>query len=123
MVPEMTIRMYILMRTDLGMSPGKMVAQAGHGVHKAVTAPRGFKATKNYALWELFYGSGKIALGVNEQQMKECISKAESMDIRCVMVMDLGKTQVPTGSETCIVFHPESEEKMFPIVGHLKLLK
>jgi PTH2 family peptidyl-tRNA hydrolase len=127
----------IIMRADLGMSPGKLIAQGSHASLNAVLS-QAQKFTHNDdpdieviaipytpALKEWVEGDfTKVCLAVHsEEELKEIFDRAtDSADYPAAMVKDLGKTEfngVPT--LTCCAIGPASSALINEITGHLKL--
>lgn len=122
----------IVMRKDLGMRKGKMVAQGAHASLKAVldwSINDG-----NGLLLELPTGSPledwvmgrftKVCVSVDsEAELIEIYQKAMEAGLMCAMITDAGLTEfngVPT--KTCCAIGPEWSEDIDKITGHLKLL-
>ncbi len=113
--------MSILVRTDLKMSRGKMVAQ---GAHAAVGAALICKDQKP-DIFNSWYaqGAAKIALKVNsETEMIELVKKADSLGLITYIVEDMGLTEVPPGTKTAAAIGPGPESKIDQVTGKLKLL-
>ncbi len=117
----MNFKMSILIRNDLKMGKGKMVAQ---GAHAAVGAametlkrnPQWFRE------WEIG-GAAKIVLKVESQEeLIQLIDRARSLGITCFTVVDMGLTQVEPGTVTAGAIGPAPENLVDQITGNLKLL-
>ena len=130
----------IVMRSDLNMRKGKMVAQGAHASLKAIldtghsyqpmlhhspTGPRVFcvPLSEDMAGW-LDGNFKKICVrGDSEDEVVALYNRARELLIPCALIMDSGLTEfngVPT--ITCCAIGPASDEKIDPITGHLKLL-
>ncbi len=112
------LKQVILMRNDLKMSKGKMIAQ---GAHASVDAA--FSANKK--LFSKWRGAGmkKIALRVDSlEQLKELLSKAQDADIITSQIQDAGHTEVKPGTITCGAIGPGPEVQIDKITGELKIL-
>lgn len=102
------LKQAIVMRTDLGMSSGKMVAQ---GAHAAAAAD----VNKNYSV-------ARIVLKVNsEAKLQDLIDSSKWRHIAIHPIRDAGKTEVEPGTLTCCSFTGDPKE-IDKIVGHLQLL-
>jgi len=115
-------KMVIVVRTDLGMSVGKMVAQA---CHAAVMASEKSKKTrtKHWRRW-LDTGGKKVALGAESLEELEALAlQAEKLDIVNELVQDAGHTEVPPGTVTCLGLGPDQAMKIDSVTGDLPLLK
>lgn len=102
------MKRYILMRTDLGMSKGKIASQAVH-------AAEGTAA------------SAVVILKVSSQSdLLVYIDEAKQAGLWALAVTDAGKTKfkdTPTMTCGCIVATDDNEiSKADAIVGHLSLL-
>ena len=116
-----TYKMVIVMRTDLNMSLGKMVAQA---CHAAVGCSEESKRTqtKHWRRWR-DEGAKKVALQADSfEELEELAKKAESLDITYVLIQDAGHTEVPPGTTTCIGIGPHQEQFIDKVTGNLPLL-
>ena len=128
----------IVMRTDLNMRKGKMIAQGAHASMKALL---GFSSTnesgsyilipissyneKTIAICKWLSGNyAKICVGIgNEKDLLELFDQAKNADLLCALITDSGLTEfhgVPTN--TCIAIGPAKSEEIDQITGHLKLL-
>jgi PTH2 family peptidyl-tRNA hydrolase len=126
----------IVMRKDLGMRKGKMIAQGAHAslavfFNRVVLSGPGKMITK--ASWKLhneaeldwITGSfAKICVYVeSEEELLDIYEKAKSKGILCALITDSGKTEfggVPT--KTCCAVGPDREDVVDSITGNLRLL-
>lgn len=138
----MTIKQVIVMRDDLNMRKGKMVAQGAHASMGAIlnlghtseiehdeepSSSRMFEIfLDDYPdVWEWLRGSfTKICVRVSsEEQLKAIYQQAVDAGLPCSLITDSGKTEfngVPT--MTCCAIGPARAEDLDPITGELKLL-
>jgi peptidyl-tRNA hydrolase, PTH2 family len=117
----------IVVRNDLNMRKGKMVAQGAHAsimflVRRLCDAGAG---AKDLAIQEwLNHGMTKICVRVDsEAELLEIARKAEDAGLTVHVITDAGHTEfggVPT--KTCLAIGPDEDEKIDTITGHLKLL-
>ena len=124
---------YIIIRNDLGMSPGKMVAQGGHAVHMMIEDLHGYVDDRNrwfnkdwnnwYIKW-LDKGITKIVLTIDsEEKMWDIIGKIRNEAGYVISyVIDEGRTEIPEGSLTAACLQPMPRKIAKQFVGHLKLL-
>ncbi len=115
-------KMVIVIRTDLGMSVGKMIAQA---CHAAVSASEESKKTrtKHWRRWR-DTGGKKVALEAESLEELEALAyQAEELDITNVIIQDAGHTEVPPGTVTCLGLGPDQAMKIDKVTGDLPLLK
>lgn len=112
----------IVVRTDLGMSTGKLVAQACHASIGSAEEVRG----RNRALWKswLEEGGRKIVVGVgSKEQLLAICNRAGDLGIPRYLVEDRGLTEIPPGSITALGVGPERAAKVDRVTGNLPLLK
>ena len=112
------LKQVILMRTDLQMGKGKMIAQGAHASLQAA-----FESNKKLVSNWKSKGMRKIALKVeNLDQLKDLINQALEEDLTAVTIQDAGHTQVEPGTMTCGAIGPAPEEKIDKICGKLQLM-
>jgi PTH2 family peptidyl-tRNA hydrolase len=117
----------LVVRNDLNMRKGKMVAQGAHAsimvlVHRLCGETTG---SKDYAIQEwLSDGMTKICVRVDsEAELLEIAKQAEDAGLTVHVITDAGHTEfggVPT--RTCLAIGPDEEEKINAVTGKLKLL-
>lgn len=127
-----TAKQVIVMRKDLGMRKGKMIAQGAHASLK-VLLDRGepsadgttytFAMTEAMAAWttERFT---KICVSVDsEAALDAIVERAREAGLPCALVVDAGHTEfhgVPT--KTCCAVGPAWAEEVDAVTGSLPLL-
>jgi PTH2 family peptidyl-tRNA hydrolase len=117
----------IVVRNDLNMRKGKMIAQGAHAsimflVRRLYDADAG---AKDNAIQEwLNHGMTKICVWADsEAELLEIAQKAEDAALTVNVITDAGHTEfagIPT--KTCLAIGPDEDEKINAITGHLKLL-
>lgn len=115
-------KMVIVMRTDLGMSVGKMIAQA---CHAAVACNEQAKKThsKQWARWR-DEGAKKVAVEAESlEELRELARKAEQLDIVQVLIQDAGHTEVAPGTTTCLGVGPDQAQRVDHVTGSLPLIR
>lgn len=114
-------KLVIVMRTDLNMGKGKMVAQGAHAaVGAALIAYR--ERPEVFRAWEE-EGSPKIVVKVGSlEEVLQLKAKADSLGLITYLVEDRGLTQVPPGTITCLAIGPGPSEVIDKVTGGLKLL-
>jgi PTH2 family peptidyl-tRNA hydrolase len=115
-------KMCIVLRTDIGMSCGKLIAQA---CHAAVSASEEAKKThsKEWRGWR-DEGAKKVALEVDSlEELEELAERAEELDIVNVLIQDAGHTEVPPGTVTALGLGPDRSDKLDRVTGNLPLLR
>lgn len=115
-------KMVIVIRTDLDMSLGKIVAQA---CHAAVACSESSKRvqTKHWRKWR-DEGAKKVALEAESfDELEELAVRAEQLDLNYQLIQDAGHTEVPSGTTTCIGIGPNQSQLIDKVTGNLPLLK
>lgn len=128
----------IVMRTDLGMRKGKMIAQGAHAsmkvildmMHDAGTYNNGDIKSRelNFAADSAIQDwlSGKFTKicvkGDSEAHIKELYEKAKAAGVPCSLILDAGLTEFQEPTYTCIAVGPGWSEDVDKITGGLSLL-
>lgn len=120
------LRIYIVMRTDIGMSRGKMIAQACHAVEglnlllvQRLGIPNYMGLKHRYRLG----GSTKIALRCDDEAtLIDCIHICEGSDIPVYVVRDAGRTEVEPDTATCLAFGPIARDEVPSKLRRMRLL-
>lgn len=109
------------MRADLGMSKGKIAAQAGHAAVSAAEEAR--RRCLNWRKAWLEEGQCKIAVRVNsEQELLELERQAKELGLPCALIYDRGLTELPPNTLTCLAIGPAPCDKVDKVTGKLALL-
>ncbi|KAL1936594.1 hypothetical protein VTP01DRAFT_728 [Rhizomucor pusillus] len=114
-------KMVLVVRTDLGMTKGKIAAQCGHATLACYKAA---KSSNPEVLqkWERS-GQAKVALKCNSEEiMLELQAVALSLNLTAQSICDAGRTQIAAGSRTVLGIGPGPVELIDQVTGHLKLL-
>ncbi|TDZ23479.1 Peptidyl-tRNA hydrolase 2 [Colletotrichum sidae] len=122
-------KLVLVVRTDLGMTKGKMAAQASHAtlacyksLSRAAARDPSSPAAKLLKRWENL-GQAKIAVQIkNQDEMLELMGKARSLGVTAEVIADAGRTQIEAGSLTVLGVGPAPRSLVDQITGHLKLL-
>lgn len=128
------IKQVIVVRKDLNMNKGKMLAQASHASMSFMSRKIGLFSSKDdeeYPIYlkpievEWLKGSfAKICLQVSsEEELQDIYDKSLAAGLVVHMIVDSGKTYfkgIPT--KTCLAIGPDLSEKIDPITSHLKLI-
>ncbi len=116
----MEYKLVIVVRTDLGISKGKMAAQVAHAaVNCSLKSKK--SDSSNFKKW---YNEGQkkvVVKGTNESLLIELQQHARDIGLTCSLVSDAGLTEVPPGTVTCLGIGPASESKINEITGNLSL--
>ena len=117
----------IVVRNDLNMRKGKMIAQGAHAsimflVHRLCEAEVG---AKDHVIQEwLTHGMTMICVRADsEAELLEIAQKAQEAGLTVHVITDAGHTEfggVPT--KTCLAIGRDEEERIDAVTGNLKLL-
>ena len=130
--PGKTAKQVIVMRKDLGMRKGKMIAQGAHASLKVLTDRRRsgsdaetftLDVTPAMAAW-LGGRFTKVCVSVDsEAALDAVVERAKAAHVPVALIVDAGKTEfhgVPT--KTCCAIGPAWTEEVDAITGELPLL-
>ncbi|KAJ4368760.1 hypothetical protein N0V83_005842 [Neocucurbitaria cava] len=116
-------KLVLVVRTDLGMTKGKIGAQCGHATlacykHFLRHSPNSTILRR----WEQM-GQAKVALQVKSEEELELLqAQALSLGLVAHIVHDAGRTQIASGSATVLGIGPAPRGVIDQVTGHLKLL-
>lgn len=114
------MKQVLVLRKDLNMRKGKMIAQGAHASLKVVMDNLN---DPNVKYW-MDNAFTKIAVSVNsEEELLDLYKKAQDANIISCVIVDNGLTEfngIPT--TTCIAVGPAPNEIIDSITGNLKLL-
>ena len=111
----------IAVRTDLGMSRGKMAVQVAHG---SVSAAERARVTKQeeWRAW-MREGQKKVAVKViSEEEVLELRRQAITHSLPHAIIRDAGLTELPPGTLTVIGIGPAKIQAVDTVTKDLKLL-
>lgn len=112
------IKQVIIVRKDLNMSKGKIIAQCCHACLNAYE-------NSNEKLRKIWRDSGekKVILVVdNLEELLKIKNDAQKLKIPLSLVRDAGRTELEEGTITCLALGPDYSEKIDKITGKLKTL-
>ena len=114
------MKQVIVMRTDLNMRKGKMIAQGSHASLKVVLENKRHRWVKQW----LHQSFTKIVVKAQTiDELKQVYADAMTKQIPVAWITDAGRTEfngVPT--DTCIAVGPAPVDLINTVTGHLKLL-
>ena len=131
----METKQVIVMRKDLNMRKGKMVAQGSNAIMALILDDLDIKQAIRKDDCDPISASDAIAHWLNNSFTKVCVSvnseeelltiykKSKDAGIPCSLIKDAGRTEfggVPT--YTCVGIGPAEIENIDKITGHLPLL-
>jgi PTH2 family peptidyl-tRNA hydrolase len=111
----------IVVRTDLGMSRGKIAVQVAHGSVSAAEQARIHKQD----VWKAWLREGqkKVAVKVSsEEELIELRRQAIDHSLSFALIRDAGMTELPPGTVTVLGIGPAKSEVIDEVTGELKLL-
>lgn len=115
----MTVKLVLLVRTDLGMGRGKIAAQVAHA---AVAAALAALSRDDFAAW-LDQGQPKVVLKVaSAEQLQEIARQAGAVALPVELIIDAGRTQLAPGTATCCAIGPAEASRIDAITSELSLL-
>lgn len=116
-------KLVLVVRTDLGMTKGKIAAQCGHATlacykHFLRHAPNSTILRR----WEK-RGQMKVALQAkSEEELEVLQAQAVSLGLVAQVIHDAGRTQIASGSATVLGIGPAPKGIVDQVTGNLKLL-
>jgi len=112
------MKQVIVIRNDLKMSKGKIAAQACHGCLGSYKQADSNKIKS----WEID-GSKKVIVKVNTlEELFQIKEIAKKNNVANFMVTDAGRTEIPSGTITCLGIGPDKDDVIDKITQDLKLL-
>ncbi len=115
------IKQAIVVRSDLDMGKGKMVAQGCHA--SLMSYFEAERADKKITKQWLDEGEKKIVLKVDGEEALIKLFKAfQYKNVPCALVMDAGLTELPPGTKTALGVGPWKGDEVDQFTGTLKLL-
>ena len=112
----------IVVRNDIGMSPGKMAAQVAHASLSAAE-----KARKRESRWYEDWRETrqkKVVLKVSsEEELKSLKNEADGLDLPNKLIKDSGLTELEPGTATALAIGPGPNDKIDKVTGDLPLMR
>ncbi|KAJ1796521.1 hypothetical protein LPJ56_007154 [Coemansia sp. RSA 2599] len=118
--PAEDTKLVLVVRTDLGMTKGKIAAQCCHATlacykRAMKEAPGVLKA------WE-YSGQAKVTLKcASEEELLALLKAARERGLVAQAICDAGRTQIAAGSRTVLGVGPGPISVIDSVCGHLKL--
>jgi len=131
MVTDRPAKQVIVMRTDLNMRKGKMVAQGAHAstfvtLHVKDVVGSGLREHAWTPAWDAWITGSftKVCVGVDsEEGLLAVLTEAQAAGLPIYLVTDAGRTEFhgqPT--RTCLAIGPAWADEVDAITGKLRLL-
>ena len=112
--------MVVVVRTDLGISKGKMAAQAAHAAVSCALKSKKSDSS-NFKKW-FDEGQKKVVVkGQNESTLRNLQQHAREVGLVSSLVTDAGLTEVPAGTVTCLGIGPAADSEIDSITGDYPL--
>jgi PTH2 family peptidyl-tRNA hydrolase len=109
----------IVLRTDLAMSTGKLVAQACHASVGAMV-----RATRPLLERWFIEGQTKVALEVeSELELNNLQQRCVELGLAHALISDAGRTELDPGTVTALGIGPAEDDLVNQVTGSLRLLK
>ena len=115
-------KMVIVVRSDLKMSKGKIAAQASHAAVNCAFASKK-KDPRTFSEWYEGSNQRKVVLKVDSlEKLLEIKAAADANRIVNSLITDAGRTEIPSGTITCIGLGPTKDSVIDTITGDLSML-
>jgi peptidyl-tRNA hydrolase, PTH2 family len=115
------VKMVLVVRQELGISPGKVAVQVAHAAVMLALDPK-VQRLREFRLWRE-QGQKKVALKAQTLGELEALAKkAQGLGLPTVMVEDAGLTEVPPGTRTVLGVGPGRVGLVDKVTGNLPLL-
>lgn len=114
-------KLVLVVRTDLGMTKGKIAAQCSHAT---LACYKALKAVNSPVLarWERL-GQAKVSVQVrSEDELLLLQAQSVSLGLCAKVIHDAGRTQIASGSATVLGVGPGPKSVVDQVTGGLKLL-
>lgn len=111
------VKQAIVARTDLGMSAGKLAAQAAHASLAA------YERSSDQARREWRRGGQKkvVLAAPDERTLYELKETAEAAGLPAAVINDAGHTQLEPGTVTALAVGPAGDDAVDAVTGDLSL--
>jgi PTH2 family peptidyl-tRNA hydrolase len=125
---ERIAKQVIVMRKDLGMRKGKMIAQGAHASLKVIVdhmRAETFTIEPTPAMTAWLTGRfTKVCVGVaSEAALDEVVARARAANVPVALIVDAGKTEFHgVATKTCCAVGPAWSDEVDAITGELPLL-
>lgn len=126
---------YIIVRTDLGMSRGKIAAQVAHAavecyrklIDRAMIEEKKYQDSSQHIFPRIHNkwvtsGTKKVVLDGGSLSQFEALTSSLDDDIISHIVVDQGRTEIEPDTITCVGVGPDFDKKITPMFKHLELL-
>lgn len=118
---DFELKMVIVVRKDIKLSPGKLAAQVAHAAVNCALVSKKRKPI-NFERW---YGEGQKKVVVKVQDLAELYKvkqAAEDLGLVTSLITDAGMTELPPNTTTCLGIGPAPNAELDRVTGHLGLM-
>ena len=116
--PETELKMIFAVRSDLGMSKGKIAAQVGHATLACYRSAISEPLSREWVRAWLHRAQAKITLKVDsEAEMDAILAAATAAQLPCEVIEDAGRTEVAPGARTVLAIGPAPKALIDKITG------
>ncbi len=118
---DMEYKMVIAVRTDLKLSKGKTAAQVAHAAVNCAFASK----KKDPSTFEKWYSEGQRKVVVKVADLTglfEIKMMADAQGMTNSVITDAGRTEIPSGTITCIGIGPGKGSDVDKVTGELTML-
>jgi PTH2 family peptidyl-tRNA hydrolase len=122
-MPEnrLDLKQVIAVRRDIAMGRGKLAAQVAHAAVSA--AEKAHSTRQDWFITWFSTGQAKVVVKVGSlEDLIQLENHARTIGLPTVSVKDMGLTQIPPGTVTCIGIGPGPVDLIDKVTGNLKLL-
>lgn len=119
------LKQVIVMRNDLNMRKGKMIAQGAHAAIDALLFGSGDSPSEIEERCQKWLETGmtKICVRCNsEEELMDIRDKAKAFGLAVGLIRDAGHTEFNEPTYTCLAIGPNEAEEIDKITGTLELL-
>ena len=116
----MEYKLVIVVRTELGLSKGKIAAQVAHAaVNCAIKSKK--SSSTNFRNW-FDEGQKKVVVKVSgESELRKLQQHAREVGLISSLITDAGLTEVPPGTVTCLGIGPALDSVIDTVTGNCSL--
>jgi PTH2 family peptidyl-tRNA hydrolase len=119
--PPEEYKMWLAVRQDIILSPGKFGAQIGHAYGRLYL--QAFSETRADFLKYLANNEPKISVKVtSEAQLLRVEDEANRAGIPCQLIRDAGRSEIAAGTATVCAFGPALRSTLPPFLKRLQTL-
>ena len=110
-----------MVRKDLDLSPGKLAVQVAHASISALD-------DISQSIYDIWFADGdhqkKVVLQVeDEDELIGIMEECEAIGLPYASVVDAGRTEIRSGTMTCIGIGPHKNEVIDEVTRHLQIYR